>query len=95
MARPFSSKAPGSGGFDLPSLSDDEDNSSTATSVRDLDSGLTVLGYVDGPVASPSTLDWKTSRVGGLPVSSDFWKEFSRLATDKEIGRASCRERVS
>lgn len=66
MARPYSSKA--AGGFDLPSLSDDEDGSSTTASTRDPESGYTVLGYIDGAVASTSTLDWKTSRVGGLPV---------------------------
>ncbi|KAL8293249.1 hypothetical protein RQP46_000943 [Phenoliferia psychrophenolica] len=84
---PFSSKAAGSGGYDVPSLSDDEDAGSTATSSRstwasDSDS-TTVLGYVDGPVASSSTLDWKTSRVGGLPT-------FPPLSTPPSATSAAC-----
>ncbi|KAK4699368.1 pre-rRNA-processing protein TSR4, partial [Phenoliferia sp. Uapishka_3] len=68
----FVSQASAGEGFDLASLSDDEDAASTTTSAGSIwpsDSGTTVLGYIDGPITSSTILeDWKTSRVGGLPT---------------------------
>ncbi|KAM0748335.1 hypothetical protein T439DRAFT_349633 [Meredithblackwellia eburnea MCA 4105] len=63
-----------SGNYDLPSWSDDEDdsasNNSSDTQSKDNSFSDTILGFADGPIplAKNGEEDWQTSRIGGFPT---------------------------
>ncbi|BGP17815.1 hypothetical protein JCM10213_008385 [Rhodosporidiobolus nylandii] len=61
--------ASGKNGFDPSTLSDNEDDGASlaSRSTWASESDATILGLVDGLMPEQETLDWKVSRVGGLP----------------------------